>query len=155
MILNLFTDGGSRGNPGLAGYGFVVYDVSKLPVDAPPKENLPADRHGAGIVLEKCGNYLGTQTNNQAEYEGLEAGVAWVLEYHPEAELNIVMDSLLIVNQIKGVYRIKHPMLAPYHRRIMAILRQISKYSIQHVRREYNTVADSLANEAMDNHLLG
>lgn len=148
MKLNLFTDGGSRGNPGPAGYGFVVYDITNLSKDAPPKEN-------AGIVLEKCGNYLGTQTNNQAEYEGLEAGVAWVLEYHPESELNIFMDSLLIVNQVKGVYRVKHLMLTPYHRRIMASLRQISQYSIHHVRREYNTVADSLANIAMDKELIG
>ena len=155
MIINLFTDGGSRGNPGPAGYGFVVYDVTNLSTTDSAKEGLPADRHGAGIVLEKCGKYLGTQTNNQAEYEGLEAGVTWVLEHHPESELNIFMDSLLIVNQIKGVYRVKHPMLTPYHRRIMAILRQISKYSIQHVRREYNTVADSLANIAMDNKLIG
>lgn len=143
MKLNLFTDGGSRGNPGLAGYGFVVYDVSDLPPNTPPREN-------AGIVLEKSGNYLGIQTNNQAEYEGLEAGVAWVLEHHPDSDLNIFMDSLLIVNQVKGVYRVKHPVLAPHYRRIIVNLAAVAKYSIHHVRREYNTVADSLANQAMD-----
>ena len=147
MILNLLTDGGSRGNPGPAGCGFVVYDVTKLP------EN-QRDQEHAGIVLEKCGKYLGEQTNNQAEYEGLERGVSWVLKNHKAAKLQIFMDSLLIVNQIKGVYRVKHPVLFPYYQRISGSLSKLPSYSINHIKREYNTVADSLANLAMDQELL-
>jgi|APSaa5957512576_1039674.scaffolds.fasta_scaffold38133_2 ribonuclease HI len=146
MIINLFTDGGARGNPGPAGYGFVANDITDLPSNARVSED-------AGIVLEKCGNYLGTQTNNQAEYEGLVAGIAWAHENYPDADLHIFMDSLLIVNQVKGVYRVKNVILAKYHRDIMTLLQDFPSYTIAHVRREYNTIADSLANMAMDQEL--
>ena len=92
--LKVFTDGGSRGNPGHAAYGFVVYS-------------------GAGIVLEKCGNYLGITTNNQAEYAGLIAALTWVAANQPDSTVDIYMDSLLIVNQVKGLYKVKNAELFP------------------------------------------
>ena len=129
LLLN--TDGGSRGNPGPAAYGFVVYDH-------------------AGKVLEKCGNYLGTATNNIAEYEGLLAGVRWVVDHQPGAELVINMDSLLIVNQIKGLFKIKNPGLLPKYQEVRGILAQLPDWSILYVPRAQNSVADSLVNQALD-----
>lgn len=133
--LKLFTDGGSRGNPGPAGFGFVVYDSA---------EN----------ILEKCGNYLGITTNNQAEYAGLEKGIAWIVQHYSRAEVEIFMDSLLIVNQVKGLYKVKNQALLPPFLRIKKLLRTLPKYTITHIPREHNAIADSLANEAMDRHQL-
>ncbi|PIR98948.1 ribonuclease H [Candidatus Collierbacteria bacterium CG10_big_fil_rev_8_21_14_0_10_44_9] len=132
--LLLHTDGGSRGNPGPAAYGYVIQDVSS----------------GAGIILEKCGNYLGITTNNIAEYEGLIAGIKWVVTNHPKSELVIKMDSLLIVNQIKGVFKVKNSGLIPKYREVRGLLAQLPKYSIEHTYREGNSLADSLVNQALD-----
>lgn len=131
--LTLFTDGGSRGNPGPSAHAFVVTNP-------------------AGIILVKCGNYLGITTNNQAEYAGLLAGLTWVLEHHPETELVIKMDSLLIVNQIKGQYKVKHPDMIPLHRQVMAQLAHLTRYSIIHVPRAENSLADELVNQTLDAH---
>jgi ribonuclease HI len=136
MKLLLNTDGGSRGNPGPAAYGYVIQDITS----------------GAGIVLEKCGNYLGIQTNNIAEYMGLLAGVKWVVEHHPLAELQIKMDSLLIVNQIKGLYKVKNPALFLKYQEVRGLLLHLPKWSIEHTYREGNSLADSLVNEALDTH---
>ena len=132
--LLLHTDGGSRGNPGPAAYGYVIQDVSS----------------GAGIILEKCGNYLGITTNNIAEYEGLIAGIKWVVTNHPKSELVIKMDSLLIVNQIKGVFKVKNSGLIPKYREVRGLLAQLPKCSIEHTYREGNSLADSLVNQALD-----
>lgn len=134
MKLILNTDGGSRGNPGPAAYGFVIQDVTS----------------GAGIILEKCGNYLGITTNNQAEYAALVAGVSWVLEHHKDAELLIRMDSLLIVNQVKGLYKVKNPGLLLKWREVRVLLAQLPKYTIEHTYREGNSLADELVNIALD-----
>ena len=133
MKLVLNTDGGSRGNPGPAAYGFVVTD-------------------DAGKVLEKCGNYLGITTNNQAEYAGLIAGVKWVLEHDSSSVLEIRMDSLLIVNQIKGLYRVKSAELLPRYQEVRRLLSKLSKWSISHTYRSGNSLADSLVNQALDSH---
>lgn len=132
--LKLFTDGGSRGNPGHAAYGFVVYS-------------------SAGIVLEKCGNYLGITTNNQAEYEGLIAGLKWIVDNQPDSRVDISMDSLLIVNQVKGLYKIKNAALLPKYQEVRGLLTKLTHYSIGYVPRAQNSVADALVNEALDNHL--
>jgi len=133
MKLFLFTDGGSRGNPGPAAYGFVVKST-------------------AGIILGKRGNYLGLTTNNIAEYEGLLAGLKWVVEHHPHAELIIKMDSLLIVNQIKGLFKVKNPGLLPRYQEVRGLIARLPKYSIEHTYREGNALADKLVNLALDNH---
>jgi probable phosphoglycerate mutase len=117
LLLN--TDGGSRGNPGPAAYGYVIQDITP----------------GAGMILEKCGNYLGITTNNVAEYEGLLAGVSWVVEHHPTAELLIKMDSLLIVNQIKGLFKVKNPGLLPKYQAVRGLLAKLPQWSIAHLSR--------------------
>jgi len=136
MRLLLQTDGGSRGNPGPAAYVYVIYDVTS----------------GAAILLEKCGNYLGITTNNQAEYQGLIAGLTWIATNHPTAELSIKMDSLLIVNQVKGLYKVKSPDLIPRIKEVRGLLSKIHSWSISHTYREGNSLADSLVNQALDAH---
>lgn len=145
MKLLLQCDGGSRGNPGPAAYGYVIYDISSMSTEASAKE-------GAVIVLEKCGNYIGLTTNNQAEYQGLLAGIKRVVENHPTAELDIKMDSLLIVNQVKGLYKVKSPELLPRFQEVRGLLAKLGKWSIAHTYREGNSLADSLVNEALDAH---
>ena len=142
MKLLLQTDGGSRGNPGPAAYGYVVYDQSKV-----------TSNSGAGIILEKCGKYLGVATNNHAEYMGLLEGVAWVVQNYPRATLEIKMDSLLIVNQIKGLYKVKSPDLLPKFLEVRGLLKLLPQWSISHTYREGNSLADSLVNEALDSHI--
>jgi probable phosphoglycerate mutase len=136
MKLLLSTDGGSRGNPGPAAYGYVIQDITS----------------GAGIILEKCGNYLGSTTNNIAEYEGLIAGISWVVKNYPNSELLIKMDSLLIVNQVKGTFKVKNPGLSPKYQEVKGLLSKLSKWSISHTYREGNSLADSIVNETLDTH---
>lgn len=121
-------DGGSRGNPGPAGYGVrILHD-------------------GQAIDLKEA---LGTCTNNVAEYSGLLAALRWAVA-NGCASLHIKSDSLLLVQQMKGVYKVKHPGLQPLHAEAQGLARQIGKVTFEHVRREYNKDADRLANEAMD-----
>ena len=136
MKLLLNTDGGSRGNPGPAAYGYVIQDITDL---------------DAVMILEKCGKYIGITTNNIAEYEALLHGVKWVVENEAEAELVIKMDSLLIVNQIKGLFKVKNPGLLPKYLEVKKLLATLKKYEISHTYREGNSVADGLVNEALDN----
>ncbi len=143
MKLLLQTDGGSRGNPGPAAYGFVIWDVTETPKGS-------TNPSGAGIILEKCGKYLGITTNNQAEYMGLVEGISWVVKNHKDANLAIKMDSLLIVNQVKGLYKVKSPDLLPKFKEVRGLLSQLSAWSIEHTYREGNSLADSLVNEALD-----
>lgn len=132
--IKLYTDGGARGNPGPAGYGFVAYKATP----------------GAEIILEKCGNYMGTATNNQAEYQGLIAGLDWVVKHTDPDHLDIYMDSMLIVNQLKGKFKVKSPGLKPKFLQAHSLLKQLKSYTINHVPRDLNSVADGLANQAMD-----
>lgn len=134
MKLQLNCDGGARGNPGPAAYGYVIQDISS----------------GAAIILEKCGNYLGETTNNQAEYRGLIDGLAWIVAHHPEAEVEIVMDSLLIVNQVKGLYKVKNPDLRLRHAEVGVLLARLKAYTIRHVLRHENALADELVNQVLD-----
>ena len=133
LLLN--TDGGSRGNPGPAAYGYVIQDITDL---------------DAVMILEKCGKYIGITTNNIAEYEALLHGVKWVVDNEPDAELVIKMDSLLIVNQIKGLFKVKNPGLLPKYLEVKKLLATLKKYEISHTYREGNSVADGLVNEALD-----
>ena len=121
-------DGGSRGNPGPAGYGVHI-------------------EHDGQIVelKESCG----VATNNVAEYSGLLCALRWAVA-HGVAELHVRSDSLLLVQQMKGVYRVKHPGLLPLYEQARSLIRQIGKVTFEHVRRELNKDAYRLANEAMD-----
>jgi probable phosphoglycerate mutase len=122
-------DGGSRGNPGPAGYGVRIQPEGAPPIDI--KES------------------LGTCTNNVAEYRGLLAALRWAVA-HGCTSLHVRSDSLLLVQQMKGVYRVKHPGLQPLFEEARALARQIGRVTFEHVRREFNKDADRLANEAMD-----
>lgn len=124
-----FVDGASRGNPGPAGYG--VYITSD-----------------SGEIIEIFG-YLGTTTNNVAEY----AGLLDVLEFaaaEGATELEVVSDSLLLVKQMLGEYKVKHPNLIPLHRKARAGVSRFKHFSIRHTLRAGNKDADRLANMAVD-----
>jgi ribonuclease HI len=123
-------DGGARGNPGPAGYGVVIKDQ-------------------AGHKVAALSEYLGHQTNNFAEYQGLIAALEFALKHGPKA-LKVVSDSELLVRQIKGIYKVKNPTLQDLHARAKELIVQLEWFSIDHALREHNREADRLANEAMD-----
>jgi probable phosphoglycerate mutase len=122
-------DGGSRGNPGPAGYGVRI------------------ERDDGTVVELK--EPLGVTTNNVAEYNGLLAALRWAVEQRVTT-LHVRADSELIVKQMKGVYRVKHPGLLPLYEEARSLVRRVGRVTFEHVRRELNKDADRLANEAMD-----
>ena len=129
LKVTAFVDGASRGNPGPAGYG--VY----MTLDS-------------GEIIEISG-FLGTTTNNVAEYEGLlEALRAAAAE--GATELDVVSDSELLVKQMLGIYRVKHPNLIPLYQQARQMVRGFRKFSIRHTLRAGNKNADRLANVAVD-----
>jgi ribonuclease HI len=124
------SDGGARGNPGPAGYGVVIQDES-------------------GRKVASLSEYLGHQTNNFAEYQGLIAALEYAIEHGPKA-LKLISDSELLVRQIKGIYKVKNVTLKDLHARAKELIAQLDWFSIGHALREHNQEADRLANEAMD-----
>ena len=125
-------DGGSRGNPGAAGYGAVVRDAI------------------TGDVLAEVSEFIGRATNNVAEYSGLLAGLRAAGRLAPGAEAEVRMDSKLVVEQMSGRWRIKHPDLRALATEARQAARALSRVTYTWVPRERNTHADRLANEAMD-----
>ena len=125
----LFTDGGARGNPGPAGIGFA------LTVD-----NEHTIEHSA---------YIGTATNNQAEYQALREGMKRARS-ESVTELACYLDSELVVKQMKGIYRVKHPDLKPVFAEIQQLASHFEKVSYHHVPRAKNKLADKLVNIAID-----
>ena len=123
-------DGGSRGNPGPAGFGAVV---------AGPD----------GQILARLSQFLGVQTNNYAEYSGLLAVLKWAHE-HGHRRLRVVSDSELMVKQMKGQYKVASPVLRPLWEEARGLSRQFDGFQIAHTLRGGNKEADRLANEAMD-----
>ena len=123
-------DGGARGNPGPAGYGVVIHDP-------------------AGRKVAELSEYLGHHTNNYAEYQGLLAALRYALA-NGIRTLRVVSDSELMVRQMKGIYKVKHPELRKLHQQAQQIVRKLDHFEIRHARREHNREADRLANEAMD-----
>ena len=126
----LFTDGGSRGNPGPAAYGYVLEDE-------------------IGTVLDARGQAIGVATNNVAEYSGLVAGLSKAVELG-FLELEVVSDSELIVRQMTGDYRVKNAGLKPLFEKASWIAGKIGKVEYRAVRREHNKLADQLVNDALD-----
>ena len=124
-------DGGSRGNPGPAGYGAVVLD--------------PA----SGEVLAERSEFIGIETNNVAEYRGLIAGLAAARELGAR-RVAVRMDSKLVVEQMKGTWQVKHPGLRPLAREAVELRRVFDEVSFEWIPRARNARADRLANEAMD-----
>jgi ribonuclease HI len=125
-----YIDGGSRGNPGPAGYGVQIVDSD-------------------GQVLAELHQALDHATNNVAEYQGLLAALDWALNQGIRA-LHIRSDSELLVRQLKGEYRVKNPGLQPLYQEARERAAWIGKVTFEHVRREFNRDADRLANLAMD-----
>ncbi|HKF46593.1 MAG TPA: ribonuclease HI family protein [Terracidiphilus sp.] len=123
-------DGGSRGNPGPAGYGAVITNAQ-------------------GQVLARLSEFLGVQTNNYAEYAGLLAALKWALE-HGEPRLRVVSDSELMVKQMRGQYKVSSPGLRPMWEEAKQLARRLEKFEMSHTLRGGNKEADKLANEAMD-----
>ncbi len=132
MKLTIEADGGSRGNPGPAGYGAVVRDAA------------------TGEVLAEVFDSLGTTTNNVAEYNGLIAGLKTAADLAPGADVDVRMDSKLVVEQMSGRWQIKHPALRPLAAEAQAAARRMGRISYQWVPRAQNAHADRLANQAMD-----
>ncbi|MFC1230228.1 bifunctional RNase H/acid phosphatase [Streptomyces sp. Sce081] len=124
-------DGGSRGNPGPAGYGAVVSDAA------------------TGETLAEAAEYLGTTTNNVAEYSGLLAGLRAAHELDPEAAVHVRMDSKLVVEQMSGRWKIKHPAMKPLAAEAARVFPP-GRVTYEWIPRERNKHADRLANEAMD-----
>lgn len=130
MHLTLYADGGSRGNPGPAAAGAVLVD-------------------GAGAIIARLKSYLGETTNNQAEYAALILGLERALALGA-TDVTIRMDSKLVIEQISGRYKIKHPAMKPLAARVFALLGRLSCWRAEHVYREVNTDADALVNAVLD-----
>jgi len=127
----IYADGGSRGNPGQSATGFVIYDEDMN-------------------ELDRGGEYIGVTTNNQAEYLAVKHALQAAQQLKPE-EINFFLDSMLVVNQMKGLYKIKNRDLWPVHQQIKDLSDGI-KVSFTHVKRDKNEVADAIVNEVLDNH---
>ncbi len=129
----VYCDGGSRGNPGPAAIGAVVLDPS---TDPPTR-------------VAEVSETIGITTNNVAEYQALIAGLvaAAPLRAH---RVRVRADSLLMIKQVAGEFRVRQPHLKPLHARVKELLRAYDEVDLQHVRRELNTDADALVNAALD-----
>jgi ribonuclease HI len=126
----LFTDGGARGNPGPAAYGFVLETED-------------------GDVLAAEGEAIGVATNNVAEYSGLIAGLRKAVEIGVD-DLELVSDSELMVKQMRGEYRVKNEALQDLNQEAAALARRLGSVEYRHVKRAHNELADKLVNEALD-----
>jgi ribonuclease HI len=131
QALQLFTDGASRGNPGEAGAGIAILDEQ-------------------GNELVGTGKYLGQCTNNEAEYRALLFGLTKCADFGA-GRIMVYLDSELIVKQIHGQYKVKHPNLKSLYQETMKKLAGFASVQVAHVRREKNSRADELANQAIDN----
>jgi ribonuclease HI len=129
-MITAYIDGGARGNPGPAGYGVRIENEAG---------ELVAELHGA----------LGIATNNVAEYNGLLAALQWAVD-HDQGEVLVRADSELLVKQMRGDYKVKHPGLQPLYVRARLLVMQLDKVRFEHVRREFNKEADRLSNLGMD-----
>jgi probable phosphoglycerate mutase len=129
-LITAYFDGGARSNPGPAGYGVHIVD-------------------DAGNVLAELSGSLGNTTNNIAEYNGLIAALQWAVD-NKVTQITIKGDSLLIVEQMRGNYKVKNEGLRPLHMQARMLVMQIGDVKFEHVRRELNKEADRLSNVGMD-----
>jgi len=130
---DLYADGGSRGNPGPSASGFALIDMN-------------------GSIVVKSGTYLGVTTNNQAEYQALKLGMEEALRMGIR-ELHVHMDSLLVINQMLGIFKVKNRDLWPIHAAIKELVPNFRQVTFKHVPRELNKIADAAVNEALDEQL--
>jgi probable phosphoglycerate mutase len=129
-VITAYIDGGARGNPGPAGYGVRIEAAD-------------------GSLVDELHAGLGIATNNVAEYNGLLAALRYAVE-HGHRELRIKADSELLVKQMRGEYRVKHPGLQPLHQQARDLASRLGRVTFEHVRREQNKEADRLSNLGMD-----
>jgi ribonuclease HI len=129
-VITAYFDGGARSNPGPAGYGVYIVD-------------------DGGNVLAELSGALGIATNNIAEYNGLIAALQWAVDHNLDA-ITIKGDSLLIIEQMRGNYKVKHEGLKPLHMKARMLVMQIGNVKFEHVPREKNKDADRLSNVGMD-----
>ncbi len=128
----VYSDGGSRGNPGPSAAGFVILDAAQH-------------------VVEQGGEYLGITTNSQAEYHGVRLGLERARECGLK-RLDFRVDSMLVVNQMNGVFAIKNRELWPIHERIRQLVTEFDEVRFSHVKREFNQLADGMVNKTLDQH---
>jgi ribonuclease HI len=131
--LLIYCDGGSRGNPGPSAIGAVVYD----PTTDPPE------------LVASVSECIGITTNNVAEYRALIAGLEAVAHLRARI-MHVRADSLLVIKQLRGEWRVKHANIKPLHAEARKLLAEYDTVDLQHVPREENTEADALVNEALD-----
>lgn len=129
-MIRAYIDGGARGNPGPAGYGARIEDAE-------------------GNLLAELFGPLGIATNNVAEYNGLLAALKWAVD-NGQRDVQIRADSELLVKQMRGEYKIKHPGLQPLAARARLLMMELGRVTFEHVRREMNKEADRLSNLGMD-----
>ncbi len=129
-MITAYIDGGARGNPGPAGYGVLIVDQDGQPL---------TELHGA----------VGIATNNVAEYNGLLAALTWAAR-HRHTRVHVKADSQLLVEQMKGNYRVKNEGLLPLYRQARHLVARIGSVTFEHIRREQNKEADRLSNMGMD-----
>ena len=128
--IKLYADGGSRGNPGPSASGYVLMDMDDT-------------------IIFKSGVYLGITTNNQAEYQALKYGLEEA-EKLGAREVDVYLDSLLVINQMKGIFKVKNRDLWPIYEAIKEIVSRFKKVRFTHVPRELNKLADAEVNEVLD-----
>jgi ribonuclease HI len=128
--IKLFADGGSRGNPGPSASGYVLLDMND------------------NVFVEK-GEYIGITTNNQAEYQALRFGLEEAIKLGVR-EVDVYLDSLLVVNQMLGKFKVKNRDLWPIYEAIKELVKQFKKVTFTHVPRELNKLADGMVNETLD-----
>lgn len=128
----IYSDGGSRGNPGPSASGFVILNQRQ-------------------DVIHQGGMYLGITTNNQAEYHGVRLGLEKALEIGAKT-VDFRIDSMLVVNQLNGIYTIKNRDLWPINERIKELAEKFEKVSYSHIRREFNQLADGMVNKILNAH---
>ena len=134
MILSVYTDGGSRGNPGISGFGVAIYDENNQ-------------------VIAKLSKFLGVKTNNEAEYLGMIEALTWVNDHSTQiSQVHFYSDSQLLIRQILGKYKVKAANIKPLHQTVVQLLSQLKGIPchFHEVLRESNQLADELANQAMD-----
>lgn len=137
MEVKIYTDGGSRGNPGISGFGMIVVDKNNKTI----------------FEFEK---YIGIKTNNEAEYEGLLYGLNWLknnYEKYNISEVEFNADSELMIKQMQGIYKVKAENLIGLNKQAKEFVLNIKiKITFKVILREFNSLADALANKAMDNY---
>ena len=132
MSYLIYTDGGSRGNPGISGAGAIIMNSE-------------------GTVIKEISEYLGHKTNNYAEYYSLLFALNGAIDLGiNHSDIEIFMDSKLVVEQVNGNWKVKSENIKLIHNQIMELLKFFSSFKLKHIPRELNTSADALANKAMD-----